>query len=267
MEYLIAVDLEGVHGVVGEAYKGLSPEIADYQKAVQNACLEINAVAKALFEMGAKKVVVWDNHGSGVNLKKECLDPRVTLWQKIPPRRMAFCKEFNFKSILFIGYHAKAGELNGVLSHTYNSNKIQYIKINGEQVGEYTVDAFVAALYGIAPVFACGDDISLKEIQKIAPNITTVTTKKGLGRNTAEFIAKDVVLDNIYNGVKRALTKKAQPVFAPENMKVEMRYTRMEDASVFLEKAVNMGLNATFYEDAHTIVFDTKHIDDIPLLV
>lgn len=267
MDYLIAVDLEGVHGIVGEAYKGLSADMAEYKKAVENAHLEINAAAKALFESGAKTVVVWDNHGAGVNLKKECLDDRIILWQKIPERRMSFCKEFNFNAILFIGYHAKAGEQNGVLAHTYNSTKIQYIKINGKQVGEYTVDTFVAALYGLAPIFASSDDTSLKEIQELAPKITTVTTKKAKGRNAAEIIDKDTVLENIYNGVKMALTKKAEPVFAPKNINVEMRYTRMEDADIFLQKAVNMGLNAKFFEDAHTIVFNTKNIDDIPLLV
>lgn len=267
MEYLIAVDLEGVHGVVGEAYKGLSSDMPDYQKAVENAHLEINAAAKALFESGAKTVVVWDNHGSGVNLKKECLDSRVILWQKIPERRMAFCKEFNFKAILFIGYHAKAGEQNGVLAHTFNSTKIQYIKINGKQVGEYTIDSFVASLYSLTPIFASSDDTSLKEIKELVPNIETVTTKKALGRNTAEFIEKDVVLNNIYNGVKTALTKEIKPIFAPENLKTEMRYTRMEDAEIFLKKAVKMGLNVKYGEDAHTIIFNTEKIDDIPLLV
>ena len=102
MEFLIAVDLEGIHGVVGEAFCGLSADMPDYKTAVTNAHIEINAVASALFSCGAKKVVVWDNHGSGVNLKKEELDPRVILWQQIPSRRMGFCKDFNFKAIFNI---------------------------------------------------------------------------------------------------------------------------------------------------------------------
>ena len=107
----------------------------------------------------------------------------------------------------------------------------------------------------------------LKEIKELVPNIETVTTKKALGRNVAEFIEKDIVLNNIYNGVKTALTKEIKPIFAPENLKTEMRYTRMEDAEIFLKKAVKMGLNAKYGEDAHTIIFNTEKIDDIPLLV
>ena len=42
MVCLIAVDLEGVHGVVGEPYKGLLRELPDYAKAVENATKEVS---------------------------------------------------------------------------------------------------------------------------------------------------------------------------------------------------------------------------------
>lgn len=267
MEYLIAVDLEGVHGVKGEALKGLSPDMADYKIAVENAHLEINAAARALFESGAKTVVVWDNHGAGVNLKKECLDSRVILWQKIPNRRMAFCKEFNFNAILFMGYHAKAGEPGGVLAHTYNSKNIQYIKINGTQVGELTIDSIVAGTYGLKPIFASSDDIALKEIENLVPNIVTVKTKKALGRNAAEFKEQQEVLEEIYSGVKCAVKADTNLVKIAYPIKVEIRYTRSEHAEEFLQKANKNGINASFFEDCHTITFTTNKIDDIPFLV
>lgn len=267
MEYLIAVDLEGIHGVVGEAYKGLSSDMSDYKVAVNNAYLEINRVANTLFSCGASKVVVWDNHGSGVNLNKEKLDPRVILWQQIPARRMGFCKDFNFKAILFIGYHSKAGELNGVLAHTFNSKKIQYIKINGEQVGELTIDSYVANSYGLSPIFASSDNIALNEIKGLVPGIVTVETKKALGRNKAEFKDESCLLDQFEEGVKKALNTSACLPKLSYPLVVEMRYTRTEDAEIFLQKAINMGLNATYKEDAHTIIFNTEKIDDIPLLV
>ena len=46
MEYLIAVDLEGVHGVVGEPYKGLTSDHEEYAKAVENATDEVNEAAE-----------------------------------------------------------------------------------------------------------------------------------------------------------------------------------------------------------------------------
>ena len=55
MEYLISVDLEGVHGVVGEPYKSLT-RASDFDTAVENAYFEINTAVKALFDNGADKV-------------------------------------------------------------------------------------------------------------------------------------------------------------------------------------------------------------------
>ena len=59
---MIAVDLEGVHGIVGEPYKGLLREIPDYQRAVENATKEVNAVVAALADGGVEEIWVWDNH-------------------------------------------------------------------------------------------------------------------------------------------------------------------------------------------------------------
>ena len=60
MKYLIAVDLEGAHGVVGEPYIGLKPGMAEYDLAVRNVTEEVNAAIDALFDSGADEVFVWD---------------------------------------------------------------------------------------------------------------------------------------------------------------------------------------------------------------
>ena len=67
-QYLVAVDLEGIHGVVGTPYEGLVFGSQEYEKAVENAIDEVNAVVKGLFEGGANLVAVWDNHGGKKNL-------------------------------------------------------------------------------------------------------------------------------------------------------------------------------------------------------
>lgn len=76
MEYLIAVDLEGVNNVVGYPYSGLSEGTEEYNKATEQAVLEINAAVKALFDGDATKVYVWDNHGSGKNIDFTKVDSR-----------------------------------------------------------------------------------------------------------------------------------------------------------------------------------------------
>ena len=267
MEYLVAVDLEGVNGVVGEPYKGLSPDMADYQVAIKNATKEINQVAKALFESGAKKVVVWDCHGGGKNLDFSLIDSRVTPWQTLTKRRMDFCKNFNFSAILFVGYHSKAGSFNGVLAHTFNSTNIQYIKINGKAVGEYEIDSYIAGKYGIKPIFASSDDIALKEILNLDENVVTVKTKIAKGRNKADLIDDGVVLKNIYEGVKASVkaNTKVQTISMP--IAVEIRYTRTEKAEEFFNKAKELKIAANYKEDAHTIEYSANNIEEIALMV
>ena len=121
--YLILLDLEGVHGVVGEPYKGLEPDCADYFVATENAVKEINAVVKALFEEGADNVYVWDNHGSGTNIDFSKVDKRAkkAIFNYTPTTRMDFIKDLNLTANIFLGYHSMEGSLNGVLAHTYDS--------------------------------------------------------------------------------------------------------------------------------------------------
>ena len=62
---LLLLDLEGVNRVVGEPYLGLGKGSEQWEIAVEQALLEINAAAEALFEAGVEKVGLWDNHGGG----------------------------------------------------------------------------------------------------------------------------------------------------------------------------------------------------------
>ena len=57
---LIACDLEGVNNVVGEPYTGLIKGCEQWAVAKHQAALEINAVAEALFDLGADCVDLWD---------------------------------------------------------------------------------------------------------------------------------------------------------------------------------------------------------------
>ena len=62
MNFIICVDLESIHGIVGEGYKTLTVS-GEYATACENAIFEINTVAKALFDNGAEKVnnsLVWN---------------------------------------------------------------------------------------------------------------------------------------------------------------------------------------------------------------
>ena len=266
MEYLIAVDLEGIHGVVGEPYSGLLKNLPDYKVAVDGAEKEINAAVRALFDNGATKVAVWDNHAGGGNIDFNNIDQRVIrINAKGDNRRFDFVKEHNFSGIVYLGYHAREGTLGGVLAHTYSSVAIQYIKFNGKPVGELDIDTYICANYGIAPIFAASDDICIDQFKTLAPKAANVVTKIAKGRNSADFIDEEKVLKNIYDGVSEATKNNCPIVSHPTPLSVEIRFTRMELAAEKLELAKKIGIPVKYGEDAHILHFEIGSINDVPV--
>ena len=152
MEVMIACDLEGIHGVVGEPYQTLTDSF-DYGKAVEGAILEINMAAKALFDSGATKVIVWDNHGKGKNIDFAALDSRVIRADtKGDLRRGDFAQAHDIRGVVFLGYHAREGAPCGVLAHTYSSKTLQYVKLNGDTIGELYVDSRMVTVGSVSHI-------------------------------------------------------------------------------------------------------------------
>ena len=269
-QYLIAIDMEGIHGVVGVPYEGLHKGLEEYDKAVENATKEVNTVVKGLFDGGAELVAIWDNHGGGGNLDFSKIDPRAVKIEKLPMKkyeRMLFAKNFNFDGILFLGYHCKDGTINGVLSHTFSSQCIQYFKVNGKTIGELEFDCWAAAEYGISPLFCASDDICIKQVLEIEPQLRTVVTKYGKGRNEAVFREPDEVLAEMYEQARACVGKYVEPKKLTFPAEFEVRYTRMEDAAKNMEKARSYGQIMEYGEDAHIIKTTLRSFADLETFV
>nr|WP_309695745.1 M55 family metallopeptidase [Armatimonas sp.] len=67
MKFIIGVDCEGPACVVGAPGKTLT-DSPDFAFARKQATREADAAARACFDAGAEQVIVWDNHGSSLNL-------------------------------------------------------------------------------------------------------------------------------------------------------------------------------------------------------
>ena len=268
MEYLIAVDLEGIGGVAGVPYETLNGS-KDYEVAKENAVREINSAVNALFDNGATKVVVWDNHGSGVNLDFSKIDARVEKadWRAYP-YRLDFADAYNFKGIIYLGYHAREGTFGGVLAHTFSSVAVQYVKINGAPVGELEIDTYIAATHGIAPLLVASDDVCVAQFKKTSPDTVGVITKIGKGRNSAEFKDEDAVLSDIYSGVTKSLKSDIRPVGISCPLQLEVRYTRAEKAAEMYARAMEIdGLTVEYGDDTHTLFFEVRAVSRIPRIL
>jgi D-amino peptidase len=268
--YFISVDLEGVHGVVGEPYSGLLRTISDYPVAVENATAEINSAINALFDGGADEVVVWDGHGGGGNLDFTKIDARAKKIETrgensvYTPYRFDNVKTQNYDGVIYIGYHAREGS-GGILAHTYSSVVNQYIKINGQQLGEFDIDARICGEFNAPALFVASDDVCLNQIKQTSPDTVTVLTKTAHSRNSALFRDRNEVLGEIYDGVRQALTKEIQPVKFTYPLDFEIRYTRMEHASERLASLKDVLPTLCYGEDTHVLKATIYNVDELRL--
>ena len=230
-KYYISVDLEGVACAVGAYGKGMSADNPNYRFAAEQATKEANAAAKALFDSGASDVIIWDSHGTGVNLDYYALDKRCSIALGSGSRKRFPGIDDSFEGVLFIGAHAFDSE-NATLAHTYSSNTFTQIKINGCPVGEIQIDAAAAGKYSVKTMFVSADDVCVKQAAETFPWAETVETKKALSWNSSISKHPLKVCDEIYESVCRAVknSDKMKPYTINMPCELTLSYKRIEYA-------------------------------------
>jgi D-amino peptidase len=223
---MIAVDCDGPACVVGEPGKALSNS-RDMVFAREQATRETDAAARALFDCGAQKVVVWDNHGFGANLVFDQLDRRCEVLLGTGfDRRFPFLDE-TYTGVLMIGYHAMEGTPGAVLAHTYSPGAYRAIRVNGQTVGEMALDASVAGELGVPLIFVASDDKGCAEALQLMPWVETVITKMGYGRNCAfskhPAMAEEEIYRSVYRAVERLKEMQSFTVVHPVEIEIEFK--------------------------------------------
>lgn len=266
---LISLDLEGVNRVVGEPYSGLARDTEQWHIAREQAVLEVNAAADALFEAGVEVVGLWDYHAAASNVDVNALDPRITLISTDPHKPRLYFAEGNYDCVCYFGYHTMEGTLGGVLAHTMSSQSVQYYKINGRYVGEVDIDAYITAAVGIPSRFFAGGDLTCKQAKRAINEIVTVTTKKEISRNEAVFRDNDELLEDIRKTIVKAIQVKADPHPLQMPATLEKSFKRVEDAEKYLTRLRSLGICADYLDDdilgkdAHTVVSTIREIGDL----
>lgn len=231
-KYYIAVDCEGVACAVGASGIGLG-EGENYRFACRQATREADAAARALFDAGAEEVIVWDAHGTGVNLEYDLLDPRCQVLLGAGHKGRFVGLDETWAAVLFIGYHAMGGTQGAVLAHTFSSKAIQYYKLDGRLAGELAIDAAYAGACGVPVLFCSSDDQCIAEAKRTFGPIATVQTKRCLSWSSAISRHPAAVCEDIYNTVLRAARQgpQAAPYTLPSPLAVEIRYPRADMAA------------------------------------
>ncbi len=269
---LLALDLEGVNNVKGVPYEALSKGTDEWKIAKKQGALEINAAARALFDNGAERVALWDNHGGGHNIDKADLDPRVDLLDPdLTLPRMYFADDYD--CVCYFGYHAMEGTLGGVLAHTMSSKTVQFYKLDGKYIGEIDMDAYIAASHSKPSVFFAGGDIACSQAKRAVESIITVTTKHEISRNEAEFRDNDELFAEIGEKIVKAVSSEHGYKTLAFPASFEKSFKRVEDAAKYLARLQKRGIEAEYLtdevlgKDAHTVVSTVHNIEEFIICI
>jgi D-amino peptidase len=205
MKVFIAVDLEGVCGVVHET--DTDPAGRGYPRARTAMLADLQAVLDGCRVAGADEIVVCDAHNDGGNLDPDAMPVGVTLTSGAPaPGSMMEGIGPGFDAALFVGYHARAGTRGAVLEHTW-TYRVFGVSVGGIEVGEFGLGAMLAGHHGVPAVYVSGDDKTAAEARALVPGITATVVKRGIMRTSAALVPPDEARALIRADAEAALAK------------------------------------------------------------
>ncbi len=209
MKLFVAIDLEGISGVVTEADTDRQGPAA--QRARVHMRADLDAVLEGCAAAGAAEVVVCDAHDDGRNIDAAGLPSFVTLNGGSPsPLSMLEGLGPDCAAALFVGYHARAGTAAAVLEHTWNY-KVFSARVGDLEVGEFGIAALLAGECGVPAVYLSGDDKAASEAEALVPGITTTVVKTGVRREAAALCPPDDARAMIRADVAAALPPAPPP--------------------------------------------------------
>lgn len=244
MKILISADMEGVTGVVDWAQ--VMPGQTDYPRFQKLMTADVNAAIRGAFASGATSVSVTDGHNDGRNILIEELDPRASLTSGSPaPLSMVNGVADGVDGVMFVGYHARMGAINGILDHTWSDERVSGLWINDRPFGEVGLNAAVCGHFDVPIIMASGDQTLCAEVIEFFGNeMETAQVKKAVSRMAAECLPPEQTGKLIEESAKRSVlnlkTGKAPKPFKiskPIKMILEFEQSEMADKASYMPHA------------------------------
>jgi D-amino peptidase len=258
MKIYIAADFEGISGICnGWQLEMDKPWHIEARHLLMG---DINAAVQGVIDGGATEVMVWDNHSGGHNVIMEDLHEAADLVGGGPHNPRFPCLDNSFGGLLLIGYHAMSGTEAAVLDHTYDSQRIRSIAINGQQMGEVELDALWAGRLGVPVIMVSGDDKVCTEARRFLGGIEAAIVKLGIQREMAKVISPKRARRLIQDTAKQALklVGVAKPFVINPPYEKRIVYTRSDyaDGRTFDGKRIARA-------DATTVVYRSSDLVDV----
>jgi D-amino peptidase len=243
--------MEGVAGVVhlNQVMRG-QPE---YEQSCRLMTAETNAAVAGARRAGATRFVVNDSHGDMRNFVLDELDEGVELISGgDKPYSMGAGLDPSFEVAFFIGYHASVGSELAIMDHTYGGRTIYALRINGRPQSEATLNAALAASFGVRTALISGDQATIEEACRELPGIEGVTVKQALGRQAARSLHPLEACRRIEEGAYRAYARKdTRPLIrrqAPFVLEIDWMNASMADLCAQIPEVERPGGRTVRYQ-------------------
>ena len=187
MKIYISVDIEGVCGTT--TWNEVTRGNAEYLEFQQQMTREVIAACEGAFKAGATEIVIKDAHDTACNIIADNLPENTSLirgWSRHPYMMMQEL-DSSFDAALMPGYHSLAGGGGNPLAHTMSSSRISTLDINNMPASEFLINYYTAMLEKVPVLFISGDREICDHAAEIAPGISTVSVKTGVGASTVNI--------------------------------------------------------------------------------
>ena len=226
LKVFISVDMEGITGVVHTDQTSVTG--SDYSRARKWMTEDVNAAILGALDAGATEIIVNDSHGSMRNILLSDLHPAASLISGSPkPLLQMDGIDSSVDAVMFIGYHPRAGTMNGILDHTISGGIVRSIVINGMEMPEVGINALIAGHYNVPVVLVAGDKAVCDQAREILGNsVVTVAVKEAIGRYAAMNLSLEKAHQLIRQQAKIALEKRKQiqPFKLTAPYRIELTY-------------------------------------------
>lgn len=176
----ISVDMEGLAGAMSGQQVG--HEGIDYPRFREFMTEEVNAVIDGARAAGATEFVVADSHGNKQNLLIDQLpdDVNIVSGDPRPLSMMQGIDDGEYDGAIFVGYHASASHLQGVMAHTMSGGTVFEMLINGQPATEGLINAAIAGEYGVPVIMVSGDDAAVDEVANAVGDMERAAVKRAV---------------------------------------------------------------------------------------
>jgi D-amino peptidase len=200
----ISVDMEGIAGVADA--QDTTPGAPHFDSCRELMTAECNAAIEGCYAGGATEVIVNDSHDGMLNLIQRQLDRRARVIRgRTKALGMMQGIDDSTAATMFVGYHARTGNDDGVLNHTMRGRDVQGVFLNDEPAGELRLNAALAGWHNIPVALITGDNVLCDEGRKCLGRVEAVEVKQAIDKYTALSLHPEAAQERIAEAARRAV--------------------------------------------------------------